>query len=143
MNNKPISTYLESGCSEYFLTNFRLKTAVKEIHLGSKQLSIWKIRIARTLEFIEWLLIEHQYFTCIKIHHCDLWIRNENMPCFIIYILYICIIEMQNLMSGYINNALALKGVYTEIYRIITTLFCYHIEVGNWGTCNIRQLFAS
>jgi len=50
---------------------------------------------------------------------------------------------MQNLMSTCINNALALKGAYHEIYRIIATLFCYHIEVGNWGTCKIRQLFAS
>ena len=30
-----------------------------------------------------------------------------------------------------------------EVYRIKATCFLYHIEEGNWGTCNIRQLFAS
>lgn len=33
--------------------------------------------------------------------------------------------------------------MYPEIYRIKATYFPYHIDVGNWDTYNIRQLFAS
>lgn len=37
---------------------------------------------------------------------------------------------MLNIMNGCINNALALKGVYPEIYRIKATYFCCDVEVG-------------
>lgn len=33
--------------------------------------------------------------------------------------------------------------MYPEIYRTKATSFPYHIEIGNWGTWNIRHLFAS
>lgn len=48
---------------------------------------------------------------------------------------------MQNVMNGCINHALALKGAYPEIYRFKATYFCCRIEVGAWGTGDIRQLF--
>lgn len=83
----------------------------------------------------------------IKIHRCDVWEGNENMPCFITYIMYTCIIEIQKQKykstNGSINNTFTLTDAYPEIYRIKATCFPYHVEVGNWGTCNNRQFFTS
>lgn len=101
-------------------------------------------RVAGALQSVEWLPVEHPYFTYhIKIHHCDVQRGNENMPCFIIYIMYICIIEIPNLRNGCIKNAFTLQDANREICKIKATYFPYHIEVGNGGPCNIRQLFAS